>query len=118
MKLKSFLLFALLGFSLVQCREFKKLNKEADIKFADQHFKTAITLIEMHKIRFGDYPRSLDSLKYKGGWDEAALSSVEYEKLDSGYVLDLHDKMGAAPGDLNYPDEFWKGLGVVRSNVK
>ncbi len=41
-------------------------QKEADAKFGDQHFKTAIALIELHKVRFGEYPKSFDELKYTG----------------------------------------------------
>ena len=35
-----------------------------DAMFGDQHLKTAVSLIELHKIRFGSYPRSLSELKY------------------------------------------------------
>ena len=33
------------------------LKEQANQKFGDQHFKTAISLIELHKIREGEYPR-------------------------------------------------------------
>jgi hypothetical protein len=35
-----------------------------DAQFGDQHFKTAISLIELHKIRTGGYPESLKDLKF------------------------------------------------------
>lgn len=64
-------------------------QKEADAKFGDQHFKTAIALIELHKIRFGSYPASMNDLKYTGEWDKIVFSAVQYERLDNGYELNL-----------------------------
>ncbi|MBK6836368.1 MAG: hypothetical protein IPG89_19740, partial [Bacteroidetes bacterium] len=43
-----------------------KFKEGANKQFGDQHFKTAISLIELHKIRFGEYPATLDSIKYSG----------------------------------------------------
>ena len=93
------------------------LQKEADQKFGDQHFKTAIALIELHKVRFGEYPNSLNDLKFVGEWDRGALISVAYKKVANGYELDVVKGWVGKP-ELTYPDEFWKGLGVVRSNMK
>ena len=61
--------------------------KQADAQFGDQHFKTAISLIELHKVRFGSYPNNLKELKFVGDWDQIALNSVTYEKVDDGYTL-------------------------------
>lgn len=96
----------------------KKLEKQAMEKFSDQHFKTAIALIELHKIRFGEYPETLDSLKYTGDWDQMIFTSVKYQKLDKGYELDLTNELFGRPDSLEYPVAFWKGLGLVRSNMK
>ncbi|BDD11748.1 hypothetical protein FUAX_41800 (plasmid) [Fulvitalea axinellae] len=93
-------------------------KEQANQKFGDQHFKTAISLIELHKIREGAYPSSLDGLKYIGEWDKMIFTSVRYKKLDKGYELDLVDGWLGKPEDLNYPDGFWRGLGLVKSNVK
>ena len=92
------------------------VQKEADTKFADQNFKTALALIELHKVRYGSYPRDLSSLTYVGQWDVIALSSVEYGLLSNGYELNL--KAISASNRLTYPPQFWLGLGLVRSNVK
>ena len=86
-----------------------------DNKFGDQHFKTAIALIELHKIRFGEYPKKLQDLKFLGEWDEIALSSVEYEKVDNGYTLEVIRGWMGKP-DITYPPEFWQGLGITRKN--
>ena len=93
---------------LVGCdfREF------ADQTFGDQHFKTAISLIELHKVRYGVYPESLKALRYTGEWDQIALQSVEYEKQNRGYRLIVARGWVGAP-DLNYPDDFWQGLGLI-----
>ena len=91
--------------------------KEADAKFGDQHFKTAIALIELHKTRFGTYPDTLKELKFVGEWDALALSGVEYRRVDAGYELNLVRGWVGKP-EVSYPPEFWKGLGLVKSNVK
>lgn len=92
-------------------------QKQADQKFGDQHFKTSIALIELHKVRSGEYPNSLKDLKFVGEWDQLALASVRYKKVANGYELDVERGWVGKP-ELSYPDEFWKGLGVVRSNMK
>lgn len=93
------------------------VRKEADKAFGDQHFKTAIALIELHKVRFGEYPSSLKDLKFVGEWDRAALMSVSYRRLSNGYELDVVRGWVGQP-ELRYPEEFWKGLGIVKSNMK
>ncbi|MFG6415445.1 hypothetical protein ACG02S_16230 [Roseateles sp. DC23W] len=102
-----------LAIALVGC----DFQKEADAKFGDQHFKTAISLIELHKVRHGSYPATLDDLQFKGDWDEIALASVEYAKLDSGYALNVTRGWVGKP-TLVYPKEFWQGLGLLKSNLK
>ena len=93
------------------------MQKEFDQKFGDQHFKTSIALIELHKLRFGEYPKSLTDLKFTGEWDQIALASESYKKVANGYELDVVKGWVAKP-ELSYPPEFWKGLGVLRSNMK
>ncbi|WP_205511433.1 hypothetical protein [Longitalea arenae] len=97
---------------------FEKMEKQANKQFGDQHFKTAIALIELHKVRFGEYPASLDSIKYTGDWDQIVWSSVKYQKLSTGYELDLTNGLMSMPENLEYPAEFWQGLGLMRSNLK
>ena len=92
-------------------------QKQADAKFGDQHFKTVIALVELHKIRTGTYPNSLKDLKFTGEWDAIALGSVEYKKLEAGYELNVTRGWVAQP-ELAYPKEFWSGLGLVKSNLK
>jgi len=93
-------------------------KERANQKFGDQHFKTAISLIELHKIREGEYPETLKNLKHTGDWDEIIFSSVEYEKLDEGYELNLVNGWVGKPENLSYPEDFWEGLGLVKSNMK
>jgi hypothetical protein len=90
---------------------------DMDAKFGDQHFKTAISLIELHKLRTGSYPESLKDLKFTGEWDAIAIGSVEYRRLDTGYELNIARGWVGKP-EISYPPEFWRGLGVVKSNVK
>ena len=94
------------------------IKEQINQKFGDQHFKTAISLIELHKIREGEYPLSLDSLKYLGDWDGIIFGSVQYKRVDTGYELNLTKGWVGKPENLKYPDGFWKGLGLVKSNLK
>jgi|ERR1041385_8937295 len=105
--------FVILATSFSACA----FQKEADQKFGDQHFKTVISLIELHKVRFGEYPSSLKDLKFTGEWDQLALNSVEYKRVGNGYELNVTKGWVGKP-ELRYPDEFWRGLGLVKSNMK
>jgi hypothetical protein len=40
--------------------------KGPDNMFGDQHLKTAVALIELHKVRYGKYPDSLRDLRFTG----------------------------------------------------
>ena len=92
-------------------------NEQTSLQFGDQHFKTVIALVELHKTRFGEYPASLDSLKFLGKWDTMVFNSVDYKPLDSGYALDIKEVwMGNQP-ELEYPPEFFNGLGLRESNI-
>ena len=95
-----------------------KFREHANEQFGDQHFKTAIALIELHKIRKGAYPAKLKDLEYTGDWDQIIFRSVKYKKLDEGYELDLVNGWMGKPQDLTYPDDFWNGLGLRKSNLK
>ena len=110
---RSWLLLALTLF-LGACGQFQH---EVDAKFGDQHFKTAIALIELHKTRFGSYPQTLSELKFTGEWDRLPISSVSYARVGDGYRLDVERGWVGKP-ELTYPPEFWQGLGLKESNVK
>ena len=92
------------------------LKQEADAKFGDQHFKTTIALVELYKLRHGSYPEKLQDLTFTGDWDAIALNSVTYHRQGDGYELDIARGWVGQPA-LSYPPEFWKGLGLVASNV-
>jgi hypothetical protein len=105
---------SLLVVTVLACGQFQK---QADTEFGDQNFKSAIALIELHKVRFGSYPEHLSDIKFTGRWDQIWMSAVKYAKLPDGYELDLVRGWVGTP-DLSYPPEFWRGLGVRKSNVK
>jgi len=112
-RLTSLLLAALFAVVVYGC----DFQKQADTKFGDQHFKTVISLVELHKVRTGAYPETLADLKFVGDWDQIAISSAEYKKLDSGYELNVVRGWVGKP-DLQYPADFWVGLGLQRSNLR
>ena len=101
----------------------KQMNEGVKI-FADQDFKRAIGQIELHKLRYGNYPNSLSELKFLSVMDSSMLSQVEYQRLDTVYELNLTSSFpkinndGMHEVDLKYPEEFWQGLGCVKSNLR
>jgi hypothetical protein len=105
---------SLIAISLPACGQYQK---QVDAEFGDQNFKSAVALIELHKVRFGSYPEHLSDIKFTGQWDQIWMSAVKYTKLPDGYELDLVRGRVGTP-DLSFPPEFWRGLGVRKSNVK
>ena len=80
--------------------------------FGDQHLKTAVALIELHKVRYGKYPDSLRDLKFTGQWDPIALQRVSYfpNADHSAYYIEVEQGWVGKP-TLEMPEEFWKGTG-------
>ena len=94
-----------------------QFQQATDAKFGDQSFKTAISLIELYRVRHGVYPAALTDLDFTGDWDAISLNSVHYERLPDGYALDITRGWVGKP-TLGYPPQFWQGLGLRRSNVR
>lgn len=95
----------------------REIHTSLDHGLQDQYYKRAIALIELYKVRFDVYPVSLEEdkfLEYAGDWDGLIHQKVQYTKLESGYELNLNEQ-DSQP--LEYPLTFWKGLGIVETNV-
>jgi hypothetical protein len=92
------------------------ITKWPDSQFGDQHLKTAVALIELHKVRFGKYPGSLSDLKFTGQWDQIALQSVSYYPNSdyTSYYIEVETGWIGKP-NLKLPDEFWRGTGYTTS---
>jgi hypothetical protein len=92
------------------------ITKAPDNLFGDQHLKTAVALIELHKVRFGKYPDSLADLKFTGQWDQIALQRVRYcPSADrTAYYIEVETGWMGKP-DLKMPEEFWRGTGYTPS---
>jgi hypothetical protein len=88
------------------------ITKGPDNLFGDQHLKTAVALIELHKVRFGKYPESLSNLKFTGQWDQIALQNVHYYPNGDRmkYYIEVERSWVAKP-DLKMPEGFWQGTG-------
>jgi hypothetical protein len=88
------------------------ITKGPDNMFGDQNLKTAVALIELHKVRYGKYPDSLADLKFTGLWDQGALARVRYipNSDRSAYFVEVEIGWMGKP-KLVMPDEFWKGTG-------
>jgi len=90
---------------------------QMDEKFGKQNFVSAVSMIELHKTRYGAYPDSIKDLKYLGDWDAIWLSAVRYEKVEGGYNLYVERGWVGTPS-LELPAGFKQGLGIRESNVK
>jgi len=100
----------ILEFSMSEARE---LNHS----YVGTEHLMAIALVELHRVRGGTYPDSLDDLQFLGAYDRAALvKGLRYEKLPDGYALDVVTPKGEKAA-LRYPTDFWRGLGIRRTNV-
>jgi hypothetical protein len=125
---ESFLIVLILSLTACIPEDLKKnmdtALRDSQEKLADETFKDAIANIELHKVRFGKYPASLTDLRFLSAMDSMILQSVKYVRLDSGYQLDFAGKYVSFNGEtkdtvqLNYPREFWQGLGCRKSNMK
>ncbi len=84
----------------------------ADEMFGDQHLKTAVALIELHKTRNGEYPASLRELRFTGQWDEMHIISVSYCVGEDGqsYFVEVSRGFIGKPR-LQPRDDFWQGTG-------
>lgn len=89
----------------------------ADQKFGKQNFVSAVSIIELHKLRSGEYPENLKEPEFLGDWDGIWLSAVRYEKSGSGYNLYLERGWNSKPA-LELPEKFKQGLGIKNTNVK
>jgi hypothetical protein len=90
------------------------ITSAPDNVFGDQHLKTAVALIELHKVRYGSYPASLSHLKFIGQWDPIALQNVRYypNANRTAYYVEVERGWVGRP-DLKMPDEFWRGTGYT-----
>ncbi len=89
------------------------ITKGPDHMFGDQHLKTSVALIELHKVRYGKYPEKLSDIKHTGQWDMMHLHSVYYisSKDLQSYYIEVTRGWAGKPEDLALPDDFWQGTG-------
>jgi hypothetical protein len=120
------LIFAVAGCSLVliiglAAWQIYKLQfwRGPDAQFGDQHLKTTIALVELHKVRYGRYPSQLSDLKFQGAWDPIATSAVSYRVNDAGtrYCVEVQRGWVGKP-HIEMPAEFWQGTGYDSSLCK
>jgi hypothetical protein len=88
------------------------ITRPFDDKFGDQHLKTTVALLELHKIRYGRYPKSLQDLRFNGDWDQIWLQGMRYVVSPDGtkYCVEVERGWIGKPV-LSYPAEFWQRTG-------
>lgn len=89
----------------------------ANKAFGTQNFVSAVSVIELHKLRNGEYPGNLKELEFLGEWDGIWLSAVRYEKVANGYNLYVERGWVSEP-ELEFPIKFKQGLGISETNIK
>ncbi len=92
------------------------VTEGVDQMFGEQHFGSAIAVIELHKTRYGVYPDTLDDLRFLGEWDGIWIQSVDYEKTETGYNLFITRGWAGEP-TLVLPEDYRTGLGLEETNV-
>jgi hypothetical protein len=88
------------------------LTRPMDNMFGDQHLKTVVALVELHKTRYGSYPATLSEITFAGDWDQIAIGSVRYcasADRRTYFVEVIRGWMGQPA--LSMPSEFWRGTG-------
>lgn len=105
-------LVAVGAFATVHYLGASGITRLFDNKFGDQNLKSTVALLELHKIRYGRYPKSLRELRFKGDWDEIWLNATRYVVSPDGtkYCVEVERGWIGKPV-LNYPPEFWRNTG-------
>jgi hypothetical protein len=102
----------LVGFWAVRSIIASGITKGPDNLFGDQNLKTAVALIELHKVRYGKYPDSMRDLKFTGQWDQMAQQSVAYyPSADRTHYYVEVERGWVGKPSLQMPAEFWQGTG-------
>ena len=106
------LLLMLVGFFAIRSIIASGITKGPDNLFGDQNLKTAVALIELHKVRYGKYPGSMRDLKFTGQWDQMAQQSVAYyvSADRTHYYVEVERGWVGKPS-LQMSAEFWQGTG-------
>jgi hypothetical protein len=101
---------AVLGWWMLRNGDF---TQQADKTFGDQHLKTTVALIELHKVRYGQYPEDLGELKFLGPWDRTHVNGCNYVPADDrqSYFVEVDRGWMNKPVELDLPEEFWQNTG-------
>jgi|ERR1043166_5014077 hypothetical protein len=99
-------------FFLIRYIAASGITRPLDNKFGDQNLKSTVALLELHKIRYGSYPKSPREIRFKGDWDEIWLNATRYVVSPDGtkYCVEVERGWIGKPV-LSYPAEFWQGTG-------
>jgi hypothetical protein len=115
-------IFGALGamvFSVPLALYMKLTRKPSQHELFEEVFHRAISLIEMHKVRFGDYPENLSTsgvIQYLVSNDFKIFQSItRYQKNEIGYELNIGTEDSIK---IRLPMGFWQGLGLVKTNVE
>ncbi len=95
----------------------KVFREKSNNELFEEIFHRAISMIELHQVRFGHYPENLSVpgiIQYLVADDFKIISTVLYRKVDSGYELNIGTDETIK---IKLPRDFWQGLGIIKTNV-
>lgn len=106
------LLCCAIGVSAIVVVARSGITRPIDNMFGDQHLKTVVALVELHKVRYGDYPAALSDLRFTGEWDAIHIQSVTYCAAGDrrSYYVEVARGWAFKP-DATQPPDFWLGTG-------
>ena len=108
-------LLVMVGFVAMTAKQVLDMgfHRGPDAMFGEQHLVTTVAHVELHKLRNGRYPDSLQDLEHTGNWDSIALQSTYYGANDDGsaYCVKLMRGWIGVPEELDLAPGFWDGLG-------
>ena len=89
------------------------LAKNLGAKLGEQDLKTVVALVELHKTRYGEYPRSLADLRFTGQWDQVHIQGVSYcaSEDQTAYFVRITERGVISAPAMSPSDEFWRGTG-------
>ena len=91
------------------------------VHLSDRELKCAVAQLELHRLRYGHYPQTLQDLRFLSQLDQSIVVNVAYfpNRELTGYYVEIRNGLNglsSAP-KLEYPDEFWQGTGF-RKDLK
>lgn len=107
----------------------EKDGKQLELYYCGCDFKKVITAIEFYQVKNGHYPENIDEYNFRDFLEKWSFNynrkdilynflknDLVYSTIENGYELSLNTDSNNI--ELEYPQTFWNGLGIVKTNIK